>query len=284
VGSNAPPQRPPAWEERLASPLFHTFSPVLARRPQAAPPPQLHPAAEVVIPRTHAAGVLTATWYPAPGEARGAVLLLHPWVQWGRSYFHRGGRVEALRAAGYGALAMDLPGFGGSGEAAGLLDQDVAAGLDFLAQRSAGLPLHVWGVSSGGYWAHLVLSRRNGVGGAMFEDVSPHLLEWSWRMLPRKRPGYLLVRCLFPRFYRFLDLRGHAPALRVAKASYVGGSEDTGVRPEETRELSALAGAECLIVPRARHLGAIKVAPAAVAELALATFAQAEGGDRMSRL
>jgi pimeloyl-ACP methyl ester carboxylesterase len=205
------------------------------------------------------------------------VLLLHPWIEWGRSYFHRGGRVEALRAAGYSALAMDLPGFGGSGEAAGLLDRDVAAGLEFLAGGSPGLPLHVWGVSSGGYWAHLVLSQRNGVAGAMFEDVSPHLLEWSWRMVPGKRPGYLLLRCAFPRFYRYLDLRGHAPALHAARTAYVGGSEDLGVRPEDTRELAELAGGRCLIVPRARHLGAIKVAPEEVAALALETFREAEG-------
>jgi pimeloyl-ACP methyl ester carboxylesterase len=270
------PKRPAAWEERLASPLFHTFSPAMPRRPQPAPPSQLLPAEEVVIPRHAGPGSLTASWHPVSGPARGAVLLLHPWVPWGKSYFYRGGRVEALRAAGYGALALDLPGFGGSGELAGLLDHDVAAGLDFLASLSCGLPLHVWGVSSGGFWAHQVLSRRDGVAGAMFEDVSPHLLEWGWRMAPGKRPGYLLVRGLFPRFYRYLDLRRHAPALRTAAAAYVSGSEDLGVRPADTRELARLAGARCLIVPGARHLGAIKVAQAEVVELALATFRAAE--------
>jgi pimeloyl-ACP methyl ester carboxylesterase len=247
-------------------------------RPQPSPPPQLLPAEEVVVPRPGRPGELTATWFPplGPGPARGAVLLLHPWIQWGKSYFFRGGRVEALRAAGYQALALDLPGFGGSGALSGLLDRDVAAGLTFLEGRSAGLPLHVWGVSSGGYWAHQVLSQQNGVAGAMFEDVSPHLLEWSWRMLPGKRPGYLFVRCAFPRFYRYLDLRRHAPALRTAAAAYVGGADDLGVRPEDTRELAGLAGAPCLIVPGARHLGAIKVAPAEVVALALATFAKAE--------
>lgn len=248
----------------------------MPRRPQPALPPQLLPAEEVVIPRTAGPGNLTATWYPAPGPQRGAVLLLHPWIPWGKSYFHRGGRVEALRAAGYSALALDLPGFGGSGELAGLLDVDVAAGLAFLESLGGGLPLHVWGVSSGGFWAHQVLSGRNGVAGAMFEDVSPHLLEWGWRMVPKKRPGYLLLRSLFPRYYRYLDLRRHAPALRTAAAAYVSGSEDLGVRPEDTRELARLAGARSLIVPGARHLGAIKVAPAEVAELALATFRAAE--------
>jgi pimeloyl-ACP methyl ester carboxylesterase len=271
------PQRPAAWEERLAFPIFHAFSPPLPRRPQPPPPPQLQPAEDLVVPRLHGPGALAATWYPAPERRRGAVLLLHPWVPWGKTYFYRGGRIEALRAAGYSALALDLPGFGGSADAVGLLDRDVAAGVAFLRGLAPGLPLHVWGVSSGGYWAHHVLSRGNGVGGAMFEDVSPHLLEWSWRMQPEMRWGYAFVRRVFPRFYRFLDLRGHAPALRARAVAYVGGSHDPGVRPEDTRELASLAGARCRIVEGARHLGAIKVAPEEVAELALVTFAAAEG-------
>ena len=45
----------------------------------------------------------------AAGEARGAVLLVSPWVPQGQAYFHRRGRIEALRAAGCGQiLAVDV--------------------------------------------------------------------------------------------------------------------------------------------------------------------------------
>src|SRR5262249_57142801 len=114
----------------------------------------------------------------------------------------------------------------------------VAAGGGGGGSGGGALPLHVWGVSSGGFWAHLVLSATNGVAGAMFEDVSPHLLEWSWRVVPGWRPGYLFLRCAFPRVYRFLDLRRHAPALRVAAPAYLSGSADPGVRPADTRALA----------------------------------------------
>lgn len=209
---------------------------------------------------------------------RGAVLLLPPWVQWGRSYFHRRGRIPALRRAGYHVLTLDFPGFGDSGPRAGFYDRDVEAGLKHLAERCPGLPLHLWGVSAGGYWSHMVLSRRHGVAGAMFEDVSPHLLEWAGRAQPLLRPAHVLFRTLFPRTFRYFDLRRHAPALKVPRAAYAAGGQDPGIPAEQTRELARLAGAEVLIVPEAGHLEAIKVAEEAVIALALATFREGEQG------
>ncbi len=270
------PTPPPLWEERLSRRFFATFAPRLPHPPHAAPLAALAPFADVAVPRRRGRGPLAATWYETAG-ARGAVLLLHPWVAWGRAYFHRRGRIEALRAAGYHALALDLAGFGESGPPAGFHHHDVEAGLAFLRARAPGLPLHVWGISSGGYWAHPVLSGEDGVAGAMFEDVAVHLLTWSWRMEPG-RFGYRLFRRLFPRSHRFLDLRRHAPHLRVRAAAYVSGERDRGVLAGETRELAALASARCLVVPGAGHLTSIKVAPEGVIGLALQTFAQAEAG------
>jgi pimeloyl-ACP methyl ester carboxylesterase len=275
---SAVPPRPPAWEERWANRLFLFLSPHLPRTPQLDPPAELAPWRSVLVPRLEGGGSLAATWYEAGGAGppRGAVLLLHPWVVWGKAYFHLRGRIEALRAAGYHALALDFSGFGASPPPDGFFDGDVASGLAFLRQRVASLPLHVWGVSSGGYWAHLALSRTGEVAGAMFEDVPNHLVEWSWRMEPRQRPGHLCIRAFFPRAYRFLDLRRHAPALRAAAVAYVSGAEDPGARPQDTRELAERAGGRHLVVAGAKHLGAIKQWRDEVIALALDTFSRAE--------
>jgi pimeloyl-ACP methyl ester carboxylesterase len=247
---------------------------------QPDPPEGVAPFEEVTIPRPPGRpGVLMGHWYPAAaaaGNARGVVLLLHPWLPWGKSYFHRRGRLQALRAAGYGALAVDLPGFGGSGPPSGFIDRDVEAAFAEARRRAGDLPLHVWGVSSGGYWAHFVLSQWAEVAGAMFEDVSFHLLHWSWRRIPVGRPFYLIFRYGLVKSYRYFDLRRHAPALRARAVAYVGGEKDPGVWPEETRELARLAGGECLIVPGADHLAAIKLANREVIELALRTFERAQ--------
>ena len=175
-GAPSPPPRPPAWEERLSYRLFFLLSPP-AEGSSSAPPPEFAPFEEVTVPRRRGPGSLAGTWYPAPGSPRGAVLLLHPWMGWGRAYFHRHNRIQALRRTGYHILAIDLPNFSTSGPPAGFFDLEVEDAVAGLRARADGLPLHVWGISSGGYWAHSVLGRGNALANAMFEDVSPHLFE-----------------------------------------------------------------------------------------------------------
>lgn len=269
--------RPPLPRERGALRLFRALSPHLPRFELPTPPPALEPFELVRVPRPGRPGKLAATWYPADDGCRGAVLLLPPWVPWGRSYFHRRGRIEALRAAGLSALAIDFPGFDDSGPAAGLFDRDVEDGLAELARRAPGRPLAVWGVSAGGYWAHPVLARRNGVAAAFFEDVSPHLFEWSSRMRPLFRPMFLLFRLLYPTAHRFLDMRRHAEWFQVPRTAHVSGGADPGVHPEDTRALATRAGGAWLIVPGARHLEAIKAAPGEVIGLAMATLGASAG-------
>lgn len=278
--SALPPPRPRGLYEQLAWRWFHTFAPRLRRVEQPPPPPRLEPWETVAIPRRGRRGTLAGTWYPLAGgaAARGAVLLLPPWLEWGRSYFHRRRRVEHLRAGGYPVLTADFPGFGGSSRPQGFFDRDVADALAELAARAPGVPLHLWGVSAGGYWSHPALTDpalpdplRRRLGGAFYEDVSPHLLEWAARHAPRGWPLYRLFRLLFPAAERYLDLRRHAPALDLPVV-YVSGEEDRGVRPEETRALAAAAGGEAMIVPGAGHLEAIKRATRQVIETALRLF------------
>jgi pimeloyl-ACP methyl ester carboxylesterase len=269
-----PPPRPAPWYERRAAELFFVLGPRLPRVEQASPSDRLRPWEAVSVERP-GAGPLGATWYPAP-KPRGAVLLVHPWLEWGKSYFHRRGRVQALRAAGYSSLAVDLGGFGGTRRKPGFLDRDIEAALHHLRRLAGGLPIHVWGVSAGAYWSHMALARNGGVAGAMFEDASPHLFEWSWRMAPLGRPFYLFYRHVLRSAYRYLDIRRHAPAMNLGAASYVSGGKDRGILPEETRELASLTGGHARIVPGAGHLESIKLANAEVIALALDTFHRAE--------
>ncbi|HMB52622.1 MAG TPA: alpha/beta fold hydrolase [Thermoanaerobaculia bacterium] len=279
----SPPPRPSGLYEALSWRWFHTFAPRLPRIEAPDPPARLAPWRTVAIPRRGRRGTLAGTWYPLRGERseRGAVLLMPPYLEWGRSYFHRRRRIESLRQAGYQVLAVDFPGFGGSAPPQGFFDREVAAALSDLAQRAPAVPLFVWGVSAGGYWSHPALSDgavepavRQRVRAAFFEDVSPHLLEWAERQAPAGRPLYRLFRLLFPAAYRYLDLRHHAPALGLPVV-YVSGADDPGVPPEETRALADRAGGEAEIVDGAGHLEAIKRETRRVIARALAVFAGA---------
>ena len=270
-----PPSRPPAAQESAAIRLFLALAPQLPWAAQPDPPDELRPCEEVTVARPGGRGTLAGTWYPAGGaRARGAVLLLPPWLAWGRSYFHRRGRIEALRAAGYHALTLDLP--RKDLRMSSFFDRDVEAGLGELRRRAGGLPLHIWGVSAGGYWAHPVLSRTDDVAGAFFEDVAPHLIEWSWRLAPLGRPFYLFFRHVLRSSYRYLDMRRHAEAFSLRAVTYVGGAKDPGVRPADTRDLANRARGTYHIVERAKHLDAIKMANQEIIALALVTFARAE--------
>lgn len=256
--------------------LFRALAPRRPDRLLEPTPASLAPFEELRLPRREGGGTLAATRFPALGDARAGVLLLHPWLGWGRTYFHRRGRIEALREAGYEVLAPDLPGFGGSGPARLFFDRGVEDARAALAARLPDRPIHVWGVSSGGYWAHPVIS-RGGFAGAFFEDVSPHLHEWSWRQMPWGRPFYLLFRLTLRRAYRFLDMRLHAMAKGARQTVYVSGGSDRGVRPADTRALALASGGEALIVEGAGHLDAIRLAGPRLLGLALAVFDQASG-------
>lgn len=274
-GGDGPPRRPAARQERLANGLFRALSPGIRSTGRVLSPSRLSAFEHFEIERRAAPGALSATWYPATGTPRGAVLLAHPWLKWGQAYFHRRGRVDALQAAGYHALTFDLGGVGASSPPApAFYDRDLEDAFEELSRRAGHLPVHFWGVSCGGYWGHPLLSRVPAAG-AMFEDVSRHLIEWSSRMAPWGRPCYAFFRHGLRGAYRFMDLRRHAPHLRVRSAAYVSGGDDRGVLPAETRELARLAGAECRIVPRADHLESIKQANEDVIRLALETFDQA---------
>lgn len=269
-----PPPRPPRFEERLGDAGLLLFAPRVRHIEQADPPASLAPWTRVLAPRAEG-GHVDCTWFPTPG-ARGVVLLAPPWLDWGQSYFHRRGRIEALREAGYACLSFDMGGFGRTTPTRGFRDRDAEAALAMIRQLAPGVPVHVWGVSSGGHWLHPVLARGARVHGAMFEDVTPHLLEWSELVTPRLRAAYRAARRLFPRTDRYMDMRNHAPHLDARAVTYVAGSRDVGVPVAHTRELARLAGAECVIVDGADHLQAIKVAPREVIEVALATFERAE--------
>lgn len=272
VGTTGPPTRPPRWQEQLGSRLLAALAPRVPRGIALAPPEHFAPFEHFKISRSGHSGHLAATWFPAAGEARGAVLLTHPFIKVGQAYFHRQGRLEALRAAGFHALTFDLGGLGASTPFMGFLDAEVADALAALEERAAGLPLYFWGVCTGGYWSHFVLGRRAAVRGAMFEDVTSHLIEWSWRMTPWGRPAFLVFRYGLPRAYRYLDIRAHLPHFKTRHLAYVGGGRDRGVPEAETRELARRSGGTCLIVPQSGHLSSIKRANGEVKALALKTF------------
>ena len=286
VGTLDLPARPADWLERAGRHLLLALAPRLGASRETPPPPAFSPFAPVQIPRTSDPSTLKGWFFPANattdvGGARGAVLLCHPWLPFGQSYFYRRGRIPALRRAGYHVMTFDFGGFGpAEGQApapAGFYDRDIDDALAELSRRVCGLPIHVWGVSAGGYWSHLALSRRSEpIHGAVFEHVTDHVIQWSKRMAPLGLPCYLVFQHLLRPAYRYLDATIHAAHLGARKVAYVGGSLDRGAPVESLHLMAHRARAARLVVQDADHLDAIRRDGRAVIDLALKTFRKAE--------
>lgn len=282
--NDGPPDRPAPWVEWLARRLLTALAPGL--EPSASredqPRDRWAPFSRVALRRSRDEGHLEGWFFPAqPREdeaPRGAVLMCHPWLPFAQSYFLRRQRIPALRAAGFHVMTFDFGGFGASGpRPKGYFDVDVNDALDELARMAPGLPLHLWGVSFGGYWAHLALSRRDQtIGGVFFEHVADHLIEWSKRTTPWGMPCFLFYQHVLGSAYRFLDLERHAGHLRARAVTYVGGDEDPGIPLDALHRLAHRAHARRCVVRGAGHLDAIRQDGRRVIELAIDTFRKAE--------
>ena len=97
---------------------------------------------------------------PNPGlPARGAILYVHPFAEeMNRTRRMAAQQSRAFAAMGYAVLQMDLFGCGDScGEfSSGRWEQwkrDLTVAAEWLAERTSGQPLHLWGVRLGGLLA-----------------------------------------------------------------------------------------------------------------------------------
>ena len=97
---------------------------------------------------------------PNPGlPARGAILYVHPFAEeMNRTRRMAAQQSRAFAAMGYAVLQMDLFGCGDScGEfSSGSWEQwkrDLTVAAEWLAERTSGQPLHLWGVRLGGLLA-----------------------------------------------------------------------------------------------------------------------------------
>lgn len=276
IGQNqpmkSPPPRPGRVEESLARFLLLAASPPLRYRAPAAPSANLGSGRPFCTAKRRGIGAIEGDLFRRSDETRGLVVFLPPWVPQGGSWFYRHGRVEAVVDAGYDALVVDLPGVRRGRRGPGFFDREIGALIADARDLARDAPLFLWGVSSGGYWAHFALSGGVLVDGAVFEDVAAHLLTWAHREAPQWAHFYRVFERFLTRAWPFLAVSAHAPTLGVGRGLWISGELDRGVLPEETRLVAQAAGGESMIIAGAGHLGAMRVAPARVLEAAIGLF------------
>lgn len=264
MSPHAPPE-PPLIEEYAISwvirrVLFRDIIPEPAR----SPPKDLGPHETVRIPRAHEEGTIDAVLFPAD-DAKGLCILAPPGLPYGKSYFWRGPRIPALRDAGWNVLTFDWSGFGATPPTRRLSHVDAGDVLDWSAAHSDRLTW--WGVSIGGYWAHLALTRPHtpDIEALVWEECCSDLLRYGFRTARQQRVARLARRS-FPNAAAFLPAIAHAPYLPTERAFYIGGADDHLAGPWSAPDLAEAARlrvphVDAHLVPDAGHLECLKKDP-----------------------
>lgn len=239
--------------------LHWSFTRGLYARPQDPAPPEWDPQ-PFGIPRA-AGGLLAAILFPHE-TPRGVVLLGHPGIGPAKGWFHRGDRVPFLRQLGFAVVTFDHGGFGESDAPTRLYHAEWEDVLAWTRRRFPSLPIHVWGVSVGGYFAHHALAapETKGVRSAVFEQVTPDLLGYAGPPWAAWRAAALAARLAAPAARAWLPTEAHALHVKAEHVLYVSGDADAGVPPAHARRLVRAAGplAGHHVVVGAGHLEAWK--------------------------
>ena len=229
------PSPPTAPEERrLAQLLRWGFAEDLHAQPQDAPPAEWGGVA-FGVPRKNG-GLLAAILFPHD-EPRGVVLLGHPEVPAGKGYFHQNNRVPFARNLGLAVVTFDHGGFGESDGPTGLYHSEWEDVIGWARRRFPDLPVHVWGVGLGGYFAHHALARDPGVASVVFEEVPPDLA----RALP-SRLARLVARLVARQSVPWWPALAHAPHLHAERLLYAYGDRDPELPVAQAERLWRAAG------------------------------------------
>ena len=255
------PEPPAPREERVLLRILQVgFLRGLFHEAQDAPPAAWG-AQPFGIPRS-SGGLLAGLLFPVDAP-RGIVLLGHPGIPPGKGYFHRSDRIPFLRERGFAVATFDHGGFGESDDPTRLYHEEWADVLAWARRRFPDLPVHVWGVSIGGYFAHHALAAADepGVASAIFDQVAPDLLHYKGEGVGSRRIAGLVGAVAAPSALKWFPAEAHALHVKADRVLYVTGAKDAGIPIEHARRLVAHANplARHHVVEDARHLEAWKL-------------------------
>lgn len=242
------------------------FAPVFGWRD-----PDAHAAERASIPGLDASVLDAAVVVSATDQPRAVVLLCHPFMRYGKSYFLANGHARWLSEADCHVVAFDFKGFGGSTLRGICFADDVKAAADWSRTRFPGLPVHLLGTSFGAFHAIHAIARHGAlVDSAIFDSVPMSIAVF----FDRGVVGTLMRRISRSRWARPTgthSLFESLPALRDIPCLYLFGGNDPYVTRAEIDRLSAVCpGASVQHFENCAHLELRKHDPDAYAKTILA--------------
>jgi pimeloyl-ACP methyl ester carboxylesterase len=196
-------------------------------------------------------------------QAKGVVILSHPFLKFGMSYFFKNNYHEWLSAAGYHVVGFNFKGFGRSTVEGVSFAEDVISLAEWARRRYPGLPVHLLGASFGAFHGiHAIATRRAAFDSALFDSVPATLTHFFgsgmigavMRWMSRSRwAGVTGTRDIF----HSLPLPEGLPRL------FLFGANDEYITKAEVARLQQLCGAASVrTYPDCGHLEIRKAVPA----------------------
>lgn len=233
-----------------------------------------------------------AGWYLDPGAARGAVLFVHgkDACRGDELKSPSGPLAEALAAAGFAVLAIDLRGHGGSSRARltyGAHEQhDVLGAVDWLRRRGHA-QVGVLGASMGASTALMAAAAEPGiqalVADSPFADFA-QMIERQFRRLSRLPACFLPGALAVGRLLTGVDLRrlcplNHARGLHGRPVLVIHSEGDRFVPLADAQAIAAASGGDLWTTDSKGHIGSFGAAPEAYTARVLAFFSRHLAGD-----
>ena len=107
---------------------------------------------------------------------KGIIVLCHPFMKYGMSYFSKNKFAESLTNLGYHVVTFNFKGFGRSSIGGPCFADDVISAVKWASGEFPQSHIHLLGFSFGGYNAIHALARMDGfVKSAVFDSVPPFL-------------------------------------------------------------------------------------------------------------
>jgi pimeloyl-ACP methyl ester carboxylesterase len=132
--------------------------------------------AELVALHSADGTVLEGALLAAGPGARGVIVLCHPLLRHGYHCFLRSGFARWTAGAGFHAVLFNFQGIGRSALGNLRFADDVVGAIGWTRERFPGLPVHLAGLSFGGYQAAHALARLDGaVASAALDSVPPRI-------------------------------------------------------------------------------------------------------------
>jgi pimeloyl-ACP methyl ester carboxylesterase len=112
----------------------------------------------------------------ADSDVQGVVVFCHPLLRYGYRYFLRSGLARWAAEEGFHCVLFNFQGIGRSDMGALCFADDVVGVVGYARERFPGLPVHLVGLSFGGYHAAHALVRLDGiVTSAVLDSVPPRI-------------------------------------------------------------------------------------------------------------